>query len=402
MNPYRDKTIFVGCSGGVDSMVLVHFLHKNSFRLHLLHVNYQKRGADSEADSKFVESYAKKNNIHFDISIFPKQTKGNFQQQARIFRYRFFEDIAQKENGIIVLAHHADDNIETFFMNLSRKSGIIGLAGIPRIKLPYIRPLLHIQKHDLINYAQKNALSWREDESNFSTQYYRNRWRLEFIPMMIKHVPTFKESISILIESFAKTQRYLEDKMCAVASEIIQTKKMPITFFEQYSQEELFELWRQLRQPHSLFLRFLELKNYSNGKFIETELPFQRIIRERKYLLFIQAKSESKIPKLNIEIVDQLPLVYSKNELYLDPDAVEGNLYIRKWKHEDRIASIGVQGTQSVAKIIKDSKVTHDKRASVYVVCDTVNIHWVIGLKIGRKAIPKGNKTKILKVTIVF
>jgi len=401
MNNYRSHKIFVGCSSGIDSMVLSDFLLRYKFCIHLLHVNYQRRGKQSDGDAQFVKDFAEKHNIPCDIRLYSNKEGGNFQQQARIFRYNFFEEMLQKENGVIALAHHADDNIETFFINLSRKSGVMGLAGIPKIRSSYIRPMLHLQKQDIIYYAEKHAVKWRDDYSNFSTDYYRNRWRLEFLPTIERHIPTIKTSTLTIIDAFVKTQQYLENKMSKVANNIKQTMRFPIIYFDQYSKEELFELWRQLQQSPTLFERFIELKNYTEGKFIETKPPFQRIVKEKTYLLFIKTEVQEKTPRINIQIIDQLPNKYSKNELYLDPEKIQGDLRVRKWLHGDRIASIGIDGTQSVAKIIKDAKITHDKRNSILVVCDNINIHWVVGLKIGRKAQPTQNKKRSFKITLI-
>jgi len=397
MEPYRTKTIFIGCSGGIDSMVLAHFLHQNGFRIHLLHVNYQKRGASSDADMEFVQSFAQQHRIPCNIRLYPNIMEGNFQEEARLFRYRFFEEFAVDNDQLIALAHHADDNIETFFMNLSRKAGIMGLASIPQIRGKYIRPMLHLWKEDIIEYAQQNNVPWQEDASNLTNAYYRNRWRLEYLPMLEKQIPSLKQSTATLIRAFAQTQQFLAQKMQGIAHEILHHKRIALSFYTQYSTEELFELWRQLHQRASIFPRFLALKTYPKGKFIETKAPFVRIVREDSYLQCITSTKELNW-QLKITIVNALPDHFSKNTLYLDPAKINGELFLRRWKHGDKIASVGIKGTQSVAKIIKDAKIPIEQRETISVVCDKTTIHWVVGLKIGRTAIAHQHHKQFIKV----
>lgn len=401
MEKYRYQTIFVGCSGGIDSMVLAHFLHKNQFNIHILHVNYQKRGAESDGDMEFVKTFCEQHKIPFDVRLYEEDSKGNFQENARKFRYDFFEELREKKGGIIALAHHADDQIETFFMNLMRQSGILGLAGIPVVRGNYVRPFLHLSKEDLIDYAVKHAVKWREDRTNQSVEYLRNRWRLEFIPEMEKAYPDIKRSVLILVNTFQETQLGLEEKIRPVASKIKEDKQLSIECYNSLSSEELFELWKQLSQPSNLFSRFLELKNYPKGKFIETVEPYTKIINEGMYFSFVSKTGFSDIPDIKITKVDSLPNTFSKDEIYLNPEKIQGELKIRRWRRGDKISSIGLKGKQIVSQIIRDSKIPFSERENVLIVHDDKNIHWVVGLKIGKMSIAQTSEKEILKVEIV-
>lgn len=402
MEKYRHQTIFVGCSGGIDSMVLAHFLHKNQFDIHILHVNYQKRGAESDGDMEFVKLFCQRLKIPFDIKFYKANSKGNFQENARKFRYDFFERFSSEKGGVIALAHHADDQVETFFMNLMRQSGIMGLAGIPVKRGDYVRPFLHLSKEELIDYAVKNDVKWREDRSNQSVEYLRNKWRLEFIPEMENAHPDVKKSALILVEAFQRTQLCLEKKIFPIASKIKEDKRLSIECYNLLSSEELFELWRQLNQPSNLFSRFLELKNYPKGKFIETIEPYSRIINEGTYLSFVSKTGFGDIPDIKITQVDSLPTTFSKDEIYLNPDKIKGELKVRRWRKGDKLSPMGLKGKQTVSQIIKDSKVPFSERASILVVHDDKNIHWVVGLKVGEKGIAQTDDKQILKVTVII
>jgi tRNA(Ile)-lysidine synthase len=400
MEQYRHQTIFVGCSGGVDSMVLVHFLHKNNFTIHVLHVNYQKRGVESDGDMEFVKEICQTHKIPFDIRFYEENLKGNFQENARKFRYDFFEEVRAKNDGIIALGHHSDDQVETFFMNLMRQSGILGLASIPVVRGNYVRPFLHLSKEDITDYAVKHNLKWREDKSNHSIQYLRNRWRLEFIPEMGKKYPNVKQSVLTLVNAFQETQRELEQKIRPITSSVRENKQLSIDCYNSLSSDELFELWRQLNQSSNLFSRFLELKNYPKGKFIEVNEPYARIVNEGTYFSFVYAAVDTVIPKLKISEINSLPTVFSKNEIYLNPDKIKGELKIRTWQKGDKIYPIGLKGSQSVSQIIRDSKSPFSKRETILVVHDDKTIHWVVGLKISKIATSEINDNRILKIEI--
>lgn len=400
MERYRNMTIYVGCSGGIDSMVLVHFLYSHQFNIHVLHVNYHKRGKESDDDMEFVRTFCKDRKIPFDVRHYNENSTGNFQQNARTFRYDFFREFASKDSGVIALAHHADDQVETFFMNLMRQSGIVGLASIPEKRENVIRPFLHVYKYDLYEYAGKNQIEWREDKSNQSTDYLRNKWRLEFIPRMEKVIPNLKQSVHILVNAFQETQKELEAKIKPVSTEIFETKRLSIEEYNSFSETELFELWRQLNQPSKLFSRFLELKHYSRGKFIETITPFGKIVNEGAYLSFSEEKEHVLLPRLKITPVKSLPSIFSKSSVYLNPDKIHGELKLRRWQQGDKISPVGVKGKQLVSQIIKDSKIPHSEREKIIVVHDDKNIHWVVNLKIGKIAISQYCDTQIIEVKL--
>lgn len=395
--PYRTQTLFVGCSGGVDSMALLHYLHTNQFKVHALHINYHKRGTDSDADQALIQEYCLKLGIPLSYRDFIATSKGNFQEQARLFRYHFFEEMANKENGMIAMAHHADDQVETFCMNLMRKSGVLGLAGIPPIRKNYLRPFLNISKDTIIEYAKKNNVPWREDSSNHEAHYLRNKWRLEFIPFMEAENPTFKTSILTLVTAFQATQKELELAVMPLVNHIKTNSLISLKELSALSTEQRFELWRQLEQPSNLYQRFEELLTYNSGKQINGTGKLKRVYNYQNTIHFDYG-NHHKIPAFKQSIVEELPETFSKNEIYLDPSKVQGTLKLRTIHTGDRIASLGVKGTQLVSKIIKDANIPTHERSSILVLHDDKEILWVVGLKVSRNVIADKSKKTHLKV----
>ena len=179
-----NKKLLLATSGGLDSMVMAHLFHQLDYTIALAHCNFQLRGLESFGDQKFVQEYADANDIpvfitQFDTQAFANDYKLSTQVAARDLRYNWFYELLETEDFDYVLtAHHADDNIETFLINLSRGTGLDGLTGIPAENGSVIRPLLLFSREEITNYAKENKIEWREDSSNASNKYVRNNTNL--------------------------------------------------------------------------------------------------------------------------------------------------------------------------------------------------------------------------------
>lgn len=186
LHPDSDA-ILVGVSGGVDSVVLAHLFIKTGFKIALAHVNYGKRGAESDKDEELVRNYAQQWEVPFYSNAYPKgtETPGNFQQMARNFRYQWFESLALEFSlPYIAVGHHAGDQVETFLMHEFRGAGLQGLSSMKARSKKLIRPLLTVPKEDLYRYAAKEGLTYREDASNHGSDYARNFLRNDVLPLI--------------------------------------------------------------------------------------------------------------------------------------------------------------------------------------------------------------------------
>ncbi len=406
---FRDKEIVVAYSGGLDSTVLLHLLHTNKFNVSAIHVNYNLRGDDSNLDEAFIRSFCNELNIPIEIRSInlAEQLKsgGNLQQLARKFRFDWFEEItAKSKNRFVFLAHHLDDQVETFFLNLARKSGIMGLACMPFERNQIVRPLLDFTKEDLRVYAVENKLTWREDISNTSNKYRRNFLRNEVLPYLTREIPELNESVITLVKTFQKNQLLLENSIRHLTNEIIEKHSVELAKIDSLDEFELVELFRQLGQPAQLAVEFQNLINAQKGKrlvLISTRNhPFIAVARETDSFSFIPHQEKSLTTDLIIETVESLPDVFTKNEIYLDQDKIIGELKIRRWKIGDRIHSIGMNGSQLISDIISDLKINTLDKKNVLVLCDEKTIHWCVGMKVGRIAVASPSTEKIIKITV--
>jgi len=414
LNPFRKNHLFVACSGGVDSTTLLHILKKNDFNLSAIHVNYQLRGDESELDAAFIERYCQENSVPFKKRIEPIAAQleegGNLQELARKVRYNWFEEIlSADDNNKILLAHHQDDQVETFLMNIGRKSGVMGLSCMLKENGGYIRPLLNHSKQDVLDYALDEKLSWQEDKSNQSNKYTRNRLRNEFIPFLRREIPHIDGSIMYLVDQFQQLQNQIEENITPVLISIIETKKISDEEYKQLPPLEKIELFRKMGQPATIVeeIEKLTQKGTMVPLIQNKENLFSAMIREENgYSFYI--KESTLIPELIIEEVNTVPSTFDKNEIYLDAEKISGKLKIRPWKIGDRMKPIGMKGSKLISDILSDQKLTFTEKENTFVVLDENEIHWCfskipqefVGLKIGRDAIANPSSKKILKVSI--
>ena len=181
----KDKKLLLAVSGGIDSMVLVDLFHKLKYDVAVAHCNFQLRGQESDDDEEFVKSQVEKLNIplfiqKFDTKKFAEQKKLSIQVVARNLRYDWFYTLLVNQNfDFIITAHHLDDSIETFLINFTRGTGLEGLTGIPTRNDKIARPMLIFSRNDIENYAKENNIAWREDSSNSTDKYWRNKFKRE-------------------------------------------------------------------------------------------------------------------------------------------------------------------------------------------------------------------------------
>ena len=399
-----DKQYFVACSGGVDSMVLLTIFHQLNVNVCALHINYQLRGNDSEKDQALIEEFCKQKNIPYHIKQIDLQKQldelgGNLQDEARKVRYSFFESFKTNSNCKIVLGHHADDQIETFFLNLARNSGVMGLACMLPEHNGYIRPLLTVSKDEILEFAQSKNIVWREDASNQSNKYLRNKLRNVILPDLKNQITSLNESVLLLTHIFQVKQLELSNRIKPLIEKINANKILAFDEFDAFDEFELFELLRQLVIPSGLSDELIKLRKTIKGKkLVLTNNPIHEIIHEGTFFYFKNEVEKTTNPILHLEKVDFLPLEFSKDSLYVDSAKIKGELKIRHWEIGDRMKPIGIKGSKLISDILKDAKIPNHLRPNQFVVHDDEKIVWCVGLCVGREAVGQ-NGADLLKVS---
>jgi tRNA(Ile)-lysidine synthase len=405
---FSNAQLFVAVSGGVDSMVLLNAIKILGHDPIALHVNYHLRGQESEGDELFIRAYCRKNNIKLfvksiDLNEVLEKEGGNLQNKARTVRYNWFRKVAERyDNGIVLLGQHENDQIETFILHLFRGAGMRGLSAMLKTRDIFVRPLLDCSQEDILDFARSHNIEWREDGSNTSLKYSRNRLRNVFIPVMEEAVPSFQKDIIRLVKVFQENYLTTQKEAEKTVSDILKLDTINIDSVESWEDEFLIEVLRQLNIPTPIYEELKKLIHTENNKFIPFEnQDFERIVKVDNRLI-LERKKSTLIPELFVKSVQEIPETFNKETIYLDADKLSGQLQIRRWKEGDKISSLGVDGSQLVSKILHDAKVPLVERENFYVLCDDKDIHWCPGLKVGRKAIASSSTKRILKCSLTY
>ena len=364
---------------------------------------YQLRGEDSELDAQFVDQFCSDNSIPFDKRIVDLKLQlkdgGNLQELARNVRYDWFHEIISAK-GKVALAHHLDDQVETFFLNMARKSGVMGLACMPHENDGILRPLLDFTKEDLKSYAEANAIEWREDVSNSDSKYRRNKLRNEILPDLTEALPSLNSSVIELVKQFQRKQKELEEEVRQTVLSAISGSSILLDNLNSMTELHYIEFFRQFGQPVSIVqeIKRLKQKGTSVNFVASTKTQFDKAVFDGDRLSFV-VNSETPLPNLIIEKANELPTAFSKDEVYLDESKVVGKLHFRKWKIGDRMSPIGMIGTRLISDIISDAKINSHDKAKLVLLCDDKNIHWCAGLCVGKFAVASSSNP-ILKCSI--
>jgi len=407
----KGKKLFVACSAGLDSTCLIHALHSLGLDVNCVHVNYQLRDKDSDKDASFIKGFCENLSIPFlskTIDLNKTLEKGgNLQQLARDYRYDWFDQLSdESENNLIVLAHHRDDQIETFLLNLSRKSGVMGLASMPYQRGQIIRPFLDIAKIELEKYARNNKIKWREDKSNTSNKYRRNVLRNEIIPFLKNEIQTIDESIVLLVDYFQAKQKELEQSIDRHIEQLHKTNTLSKEVYLNFDGFERVEFFRQLGQPSTKAMEMTRLSSAQKGKKLELvkhdKNKWLFVINDGSNFIYEPINTIERTFYLKKEIVGAIPNIFRKDELYLDSALIKGGLHLREWEIGDRIKPVGMQGSKLISDIISDAKVTFLEKKDILVLHDDDVIHWCVGYAVGRCALADKDSTEIIKCSVTY
>ena len=415
-----DQKILVACSGGLDSIVLLHLLQKIGLTLGVAHCNFKLRGAHSDADLSFVETIAGNLGVPvfttvFDTKTYAKTQGVSTQVAARELRYQWFYSTATA-NGYdrIATGHHADDDLETFFINLSRVTGLRGLTGIASNTEQLIRPLLPFSRAQIMQFAKKEGLFWREDSSNSTRDYLRNKLRLDVIP-------AFKGVNKTVLQNFKQTQQHLKESQALLEDYITLVTKLVVSQTDAGYEIDIKQL-QALPNTNTLLFELLYPYGFTDFKAIasilESEvgkkvLSKQYVLqKDRNHLVLttkeqvvdphvycIDAKQQSCTTpiKLNFTEVAQVG-EHEPHSLYVDAGKLTYPLKVRAWRLDDVFHPFGMKGKKKLTKFFKDEKLSLLSKNSVWVLESGDEIVWVIGLRPDDRYKVTNATNKVLKI----
>ncbi|GAB5400186.1 MAG: tRNA lysidine(34) synthetase TilS [Aureisphaera sp.] len=400
------KKVLVACSGGLDSMVLSSLLYRSGFDIALAHCNFGLRGRESDEDEVFVHKVAQEYGIQvfvkkFDTEQVAKDNKWSIQMTARELRYQWFHTLLIN-NGFeyLVTAHHADDDLETFFINLSRGTGIRGLRGIPMENDKIIRPLLAFTRSEIEAFAKESGLYWREDSSNEDTKYLRNQIRHDLIP-------AFKGLGDKAIRGFRNSQKYLDQGSRLIEDYIQLVYKLAVS---ETNEGIVIDIARLDDLPHTdaLLFEMLHPFGFTDFKAIKGLLSAQtgklvrssshRIQKNRNTLLISEYPTQEVVGTDISEQTEQMkyPISLSFSQanqfeitnghtVFLDKARLSYPLVLRKWNEGDSFYPLGMKGKKKLSKFFKDEKLSLVAKENCWLLCSEDQIVWVIGYRMDER-----------------
>ncbi|SVA10609.1 uncharacterized protein METZ01_LOCUS63463 [marine metagenome] len=406
----KESKLLVCVSGGVDSMVLINLLNRLKYNVSIAHCNFNLRDDESDIDEDFVKNYAITNSIpFFSKSFITRIPKHSMQMAARNLRYKWFYSVLKVEElDYIITAHHLDDSLETFILNLSRASGIEGLTGIKQLNDVIVRPLLVFSKNEILNYAKTNNIKWREDSTNKKNDYQRNQIRNEIIPLLKKLHPNFldqsKKTMTFLNESNLIIDNYIQ----IVKNENFNLKDDEIVISKDFIKNNsnlIFHLFKEYNFKYSD--QILELCNSLSGKIIESNT---HVLLSNRSNLVVKEKTNridqtfevgikgllSPI-EMNIE-VGEFKTKFNKKSIYLSKKEIDFPLYLRKWKKGDVFFPFGMKGKKTVSKYYKDEKMSFFDKKNQWLLCNNDEIVWVVGKRPDRRFFKDNNASLKIEV----
>jgi tRNA(Ile)-lysidine synthase len=406
---YADgETVLVGVSGGADSVALLHLLHAAEVPVAAAHVNYGLRGNESERDEQFVAELCRTLKIPFYLRKSSRDElnsiANNLQNAGRSVRYTFFREIIAKEAmRYIAVAHHQDDQLETFLINFLRGAGVAGLSGmdfIDRYDLQLIRPLLDTSRADIENYLQQNAIAWRNDSSNATDDFLRNRIRHSVIPALHavdeRHSKGWKNSVAQLKNSHALNESIIRSLLRTDSSVNGLSVRIPKEDVLAYANAHL--IFNSILHHVGFHLNFSE-EAFSGFTALQTGRKFfsgnmQLIVDREEWIIaenstalragFSLVRGEELHGWHCEEITVDDPVNYSGMEAVLAVDA-DASIDVRVWKHGDGMQPLGFRGTKKVSDILTELKVPSDEKANYPLLTINGEVAWIPGYRVAEK-----------------
>lgn len=420
----RSAKLLIACSGGIDSVVLTDLCKKEAFDFALAHCNFKLRGTESDDDAHFVSDLAKKYGIplyatSFETKNYTKTHKMSIQMAARELRYEWFQKLVlQYQYDYVLTAHHKDDNLETFLINLSRGTGIDGLTGIPEINDIYIRPLLSFSREQIQKYAKEEQILWREDSSNSSTKYVRNKLRHDVIPELKTIAPDFLNNFTNTIKNLQHTQAFIDQQIDYIKKQTFETIshdeiRISIQRMQEFGQPDSYLFFLLRPYGFTAWDDILEIIDGQSGKQIFS--PSHRLVKDRIHLLLSPIRKNTVDRKYEIteaESTVMLPLGVLKlkevqeisdvdlKTVYLDKEKLKYPLTVRKWKQGDYFYPLGMKGKKKLSKYFKDEKLSLLAKERVWLLCSGKEIVWIMNYRADDRFKVASQTKTILKISI--
>ncbi|AMC11700.1 tRNA(Ile)-lysidine synthetase [Lutibacter profundi] len=432
----KDKNLLIAISGGIDSTVLADLFYQLNFSISLAHCNFMLRGKESKKDEQFVKELGDKLKIptfiiQFETKKYALENGISTQMAARDLRYNWFQKITQQNNiDFILTAHQKDDVIETFIINLTRGTGLDGLTGIPEINGNIIRPLLPFDRNDILIYATKNKLQWREDQSNSSLRYVRNKIRHKIVPVLKELNPSLLDTFQNTLENLKESKQIIKDCIQNVKQKVITTHNNEMHFniseLKKLSNPKIY-LYELLKEyGFTAWNDVDDLLNAQSGKQLLSKT--HRLLKDRAVLILTNLSNTEEsgvfeIKENTSKITFPIQLEFEKIEIPFDTKKHQNKIFnelistetntisidfnkltypliLRKKRKGDYFYPIGLGGKKKISKFFKDQKLSLIDKENMWLLCSDNDIIWIVGKRLDDRFKVSKSTSTILKIKL--
>ncbi len=407
--------LLVAVSGGADSVVMLDALYRIGIESVVAHCNFHLRGDESDNDAQFVANLAAKYNFEFCTTDFDTERVANercvsIEMAARDLRYEWFEQmIDQYKCDYVAVAHNADDTVETFFLNLTRGTGIHGLRGMAEIRGRVLRPMLQISRADIIKYIDENQLEYRTDSTNEQNIYTRNKLRLDILPLLKEINPSFLATMQQNMLNLSAASNIVADYVAEKKEEcvnvlnncttisisaLLESQSASLLLFEwlstyNFTPDISAQLFKTLSNDTISGKKFNSPTHYAITTRDAIEVYPNDYIKDSTTIYYInEGQTEITEPfKASINTANAKGLHIEKNSTiaYLDTDKIEYPIVLRRWQKGDSFIPFGMKGRKKLSDFFADKRLSIVEKSNVWVMTSNDNIIWVVGMRIDNR-----------------
>ena len=425
----KGDKLLVGVSGGIDSVVLLDMLSKSGYRCAIAHCNFHHRASDSDSDQTFVVGLARKYDIpifieHFDTIDIAAKEKISIEMAARNLRYRWFDEIKSRHGfRAIAVAHHKNDNAETVLLNLTRGTGLRGLAGMQVERNDIVRPLLCFDRTEIEFYAKMNSLDFRIDSTNSDTAFHRNRVRCNILPQFEAINPDFVSRIDDFTRIMADYADFVDVEIEKYLREIVEFRRDRTEIDalalqnSRFARIVLFEVTKRLGFPPSFVDRIYQLSYRQTGRQIVYNDKI--VLKNRDKILIVDNKhSDAMSYTINrglshtdkpiylrfeeMDITELNSFKCDKNVALLDSDKLSFPLVVRLWQCGDRFRPLGMKCFQKVSDFLINHKIDIAEKQKTFVVLDANDrVVWLVNNRIDDRFKIDDSTQRVFKIECI-
>lgn len=400
------KPVIVAVSGGADSVALLAGLHALGYECVVAHCNYHLRGEESNRDMRSVQELCATLGIDLyvrDFDVQQRQTKTgeSLEMACRSLRYEWFADLLDRQRAqAIAVAHHQEDNVETFFINLARGSGITGLAAMRWRNAYVIRPLLDFSRREIEDFLAEQGLEFVTDSTNLENVYTRNRWRNQVIPAIEQLMPGATSGILASLQYLAENREFYEAQMSLKRAAYQQGREIDLAHLMAQEQHPRLVLYEMLKEHGFNFTQVDNILSASAKSGLVFASDNMRLELDRGILRLIDTEAatygDGVRVSLQRDILTPVHILISEhpvamfhptrdaNVAFFDSAALSGNprFELRHWQRADRMAPFGMHGaTKLVSDIFAGAKLSAEEKRNAWLLTRNGEILWIIGLR---------------------